>query len=85
VDELKPDCAESLQELYSYLDGELTAERREHIKAHIEGCLPCYEAFDFEAELRIVVSTRCKEQVPEALRNRVADALKKLGESESTD
>jgi len=80
VDELKPDCAESLKELYAFLDGELTGDRRTHIKAHLDECLPCYEAFDFEAELRIVVSTRCREEVPEALRARVADALKKLGE-----
>jgi mycothiol system anti-sigma-R factor len=81
VDEPKSDCAESLKELYAFLDGELTTERRSHIRAHLEGCLPCYEAFDFEAELRIVVSTRCREEVPEALRSRVADAIRKLGES----
>ena len=81
VDEPTSDCAESLKELYAFLDGELTPERRTHIRAHLEGCLPCYEAFDFEAELRIVVSTRCREEVPDALRNRVADAIRKLGES----
>jgi mycothiol system anti-sigma-R factor len=83
VDEHKPDCADSLKELYSYLDGELTTERRQHIQAHLEGCFPCYEAFDFEAELRIVISTRCKDQVPDALRDRVAEALKQLDESGS--
>jgi len=35
VDELKPDCAESLKELYAFLDGELTGDRRTHIKAHL--------------------------------------------------
>jgi mycothiol system anti-sigma-R factor len=84
VDE-KPDCANSLHELYSYLDGELTADRRSHIQAHLDGCLPCYERFDFEAELRIVVSARCRDQVPDALRERVADALRELAESDPTD
>jgi mycothiol system anti-sigma-R factor len=84
VDELKPDCANSLQELYAYLDGELTDDRRGHIQAHLDGCLPCYEAYDFEAELRIVISARCREEVPESLRDRVADALRKLGESGPT-
>jgi anti-sigma factor (TIGR02949 family) len=74
------DCAESLKELYSFLDGELTTERRTHIQVHLDGCLQCYEAFDFEAELRIVISTRCKEEVPEDLRGRVADALRRLGD-----
>jgi mycothiol system anti-sigma-R factor len=74
------DCAESLKELYSFLDGELTIERRTHIQSHLDDCLQCYEAFDFEAELRIVISARCKEEVPEDLRNRVADALRQVGE-----
>ena len=78
------DCAESLKELYGFLDGELTIERRSHIQHHLDDCLQCYEAFDFEAELRIIVSKRCKEEVPEDLRNRVADALRRLGDSDDT-
>jgi mycothiol system anti-sigma-R factor len=74
-----PDCADSLKELYGFLDGELTVERRAHIKGHLDDCLQCYQAFDFEAELRIVISTRCREEVPETLRHRVADALRELG------
>jgi mycothiol system anti-sigma-R factor len=81
VDEHKPDCANSLKELYAFLDGELTADRRGHIQAHLDGCMPCYEAFDFEAELRIVIAARCREEVPDALRARVADALRELGDS----
>ena len=76
MDEPKPDCTASLEELYTFLDGELTMERREHIRSHLEGCQNCYEAFDFEAELRIVVSTKCRDEVPDSLRNRVAEALK---------
>ena len=79
------DCAESLKELYSFLDGELTIERRVHIEHHLDDCLQCYEAFDFEAELRIIISKRCKEEVPENLRDRVADALRRLGESGEPD
>ena len=78
------DCAESLKELYGFLDGELTIERRSHIQHHLDDCVQCYEAFDFEAELRIIVSKRCKEEVPEELRNRVADALRQLGDSDDT-
>jgi mycothiol system anti-sigma-R factor len=72
------DCAESLKELYGFLDGELTVERRTHIRAHLESCLDCYGAFDFEAELRMVISTRCREDVPDSLRSRVADALRQV-------
>jgi mycothiol system anti-sigma-R factor len=69
------DCSEALHELYTFLDGELTVERRTHISRHLDDCGGCLEAFDFEAELRIVVSQKCRDEVPESLRRRVAQAL----------
>lgn len=68
-------CREALDTLYWYLDGELTVERRVTIRHHLEECGPCLEAFDFEAELKAVIAKRCRDQVPEALRQRVAEAL----------
>jgi len=68
-------CADALEELYVYLDGELTDEKRSTIRHHLDDCNPCFEAFDFEAELRIVISTRCRDEVPEGLRNRIAQQL----------
>ncbi|MGA2036594.1 MAG: mycothiol system anti-sigma-R factor [Acidimicrobiales bacterium] len=73
--ESEVDCNETLYRLYTYLDGELTDERRMEIKRHLDECRPCFEAFDFEAELRMVVSQRCKDHVPDALRQRVHEAL----------
>ncbi len=72
------DCAESVRELYTFLDGELTEERRTAIRGHLEGCPDCYGGFDFEFELRQVVSASCREEVPPALLSRVATALDKL-------
>jgi len=69
------DCNETIERLYHYLDGELTDERRAEIKDHLDECSPCLDAFDFEAELRSVVANRCKDHVPDALRQRVRDAL----------
>jgi len=69
------DCNETLYRLYTYLDGELTDQRREEIQRHLDECPPCFEAFDFEAELRIVIAQRCKDHVPETLRQRVHEAL----------
>ena len=72
------DCSGSIQELYTFLDGELTVERRTAISAHLNGCQDCYGAYDFEAELRQVVSSSCKEEVPPELQARVAAALQQL-------
>ena len=69
------ECDETIERLYHYLDGELTDSRRADIKRHLDDCAPCLEAFDFEAELRIVISSRCKDHVPDSLRKRVHEAL----------
>ena len=73
-------CADALEELYVYLDGELTDEKRSTIQHHLDDCNPCFEAFDFEAELRIVISTRCRDEVPEKLRTRIAQQLNAAGD-----
>lgn len=69
------DCNDSLRELYTFLDGELTDDKRTTITRHIDECSPCLEAFDFEAELRSVIARQCHEEVPASLRRRIADSL----------
>jgi mycothiol system anti-sigma-R factor len=66
------ECERAIRELYTFLDGELTSDKRAAISAHLDDCHPCLEAFDFEAELRLVVAKHCREQVPDHLRDRVA-------------
>lgn len=68
-------CDEALHELYGFLDGELTPERRSIIGQHLSDCSPCLESFDFEAELKIVISQKCRDEVPDALKARIAGAL----------
>lgn len=76
-------CYEAVEVLYHFLDGELTEERRATIAHHLDDCPPCLDAFDFESELRIVIAHRCREQVPDALRVRVAAALAELAGDEA--
>ena len=71
------DCTEAVEVLYHFLDGELTEVRRVEIRQHLEACLPCWEAYDFEAELKLLIARRCSEVAPDALRQRVADALRR--------
>ncbi len=68
-------CEDSLRELYGYLDGALTVERRTVIKVHLEECSHCVEVFDFEVELRQVIAMRCREEVPESLRIRILEVI----------
>ena len=75
------DCTRAVHELYGYLDGELTEERRAEIARHLERCAPCGAAASFEVELRAVLANRCHDSVPDSLRARIAAAL----EQETTD
>jgi mycothiol system anti-sigma-R factor len=68
-------CDEAVHQLYHYLDGELTDERRERIADHLNFCGPCGGAVEFEAELRLVIANRCKDHVPESLMQRIAAAI----------
>lgn len=74
------DCQEALRDLYGYLDGEITEERRQLIRVHIEECGPCLDAFDFEVDLRRLVARTCQTEAPGSLRDRVARALHDLDE-----
>ena len=70
-----PECDDALHQLYEFLDGELTTERRHLIRRHLDECIPCLGAFDFEAELRVVIAQKCRDSVPDDLRRRIADAI----------
>jgi mycothiol system anti-sigma-R factor len=69
------DCQDAVHTLYDYLDGELTPDRRAVIQRHLEQCLPCLQAFDFEAELKLLIAKSCTDQVPQDLRSRILQAL----------
>ena len=76
-------CDDAVRQLYGYLDGELTEDRRAAIAAHLDGCAPCVGAAQFETELRRVIADRCHDRVPDALLERVAASLRQ--EADATD
>ncbi len=62
------DCNETLRELHAFLDGELSPDTHHAIHAHLDGCLDCLQAFDFHAELKVVVSQKCQnDELPAGL------------------
>jgi mycothiol system anti-sigma-R factor len=73
-------CNDAIHTLYEFLDGELTPSKKAEIQAHLEACLPCFQAYDFEAELRIVISQKCRDTAPPALQQRVSDALRRISQ-----
>lgn len=69
------DCSQALVVLHDYLDGELSVERREHVRFHLDACSHCGGAFDFEMELKMIVRARVRDAAPDMLRQRVVEAL----------
>jgi anti-sigma factor (TIGR02949 family) len=67
----EPDCEEALGKLHSYIDGEMSDAELGAMREHLQRCSPCGDAKDFEAALQTVVSSKCAEKIPEALKLRL--------------
>jgi anti-sigma factor (TIGR02949 family) len=66
------DCLQTIRELDVFLDDELSDEARTAIRHHLEGCSDCLSAFDFHAELKQVVATKCQnDEMPPELLSRI--------------
>jgi len=73
------DCNETLRELERFLDQELASDARHAVQNHLDACLDCLSAFDFHAELKIVISEKLRhEQVPDGLRARIEQCFGEL-------
>ena len=61
------------RELETFLDGELSAEDAlASIRAHLEACPDCFQAFDFQAELKAVIAAQVpRDEMPAGLLARI--------------
>ena len=66
------DCNETLRELETFLDGELSQAALDDIREHLGDCPNCLEAFDFHAELKAVIAKKCQnDPLPAGLLARI--------------
>lgn len=66
------DCNETLKELERFLDGDLNGSTLHAIQSHLDGCLDCLSAYDFHAELRMVIQRKChSDEMPPTLLERI--------------
>ena len=69
-------CRDCQQALQPYVDRELSDEDVALVRVHLDSCRGCLHLYEFEASLRRLVRTRCREQLaPEGLRERVIQCL----------
>lgn len=57
-------CTETLRELHTYIDDQLAAEVKVLVDEHLLECVDCMQAFDFHAELKIVIARKCRSDAP---------------------
>ena len=72
------DCQQVVQQLWDYLDGELTDEKMTEVRAHLKACKGCFPHFDFEeAFLEAVRKSRAEVSCPEEVRRKVMAKLRR--------
>jgi mycothiol system anti-sigma-R factor len=68
-----------LEEVYLYLDLEITNGRRESIRQHLDECSPCLREYGIEQEVKALVGRCCgDETAPIELRERLRRKLTEL-------
>lgn len=78
------DCESVMRQLWDYLDGELTADRKTAIRSHLELCRRCHPQFRFEqAFLDAVAASAPAHSDPDRLRSKLLAALKDEGFGEA--
>ena len=58
------DPRECFQMLQLILDGEATHEQKEHFKAHLEDCMPCFQNYHLDMAIRDLLKLKCSSQAP---------------------
>jgi mycothiol system anti-sigma-R factor len=72
------DCDEVLNQVFEYLDGELTARDVEKIQQHLDECSPCLREHDLDVALKALVRRSCTERAPEDLRARILTQITEI-------
>ena len=70
------DCREAMRQLYDYLDGELSEERMQVIRQHLQSCAPCFAHATFEQDLLAVLASGWQSVAASSqLRARIKESL----------
>jgi len=75
------DCRTAVEKLWDYLDEELTPERMDDVRRHLERCGECLPHHDYaRVFLAALSAARAGEtRAPDTLRRRVMDSLRAAG------
>ncbi|MGQ0816317.1 MAG: zf-HC2 domain-containing protein [Gemmatimonadota bacterium] len=68
-------CHEVIAQLWGYIDGDLTAERAEQIREHLDMCSRCFPLYDFHRAFLAFLSQVGQRPLPPLLRRRIFQRL----------
>ena len=79
------DCRQVIGELQTFLDAECSADMERSIRVHLRHCRPCLGRADFEVELKALVASRCWQQAPAGLVDKVLTSLRHISRTSGTE
>jgi mycothiol system anti-sigma-R factor len=67
------DCEQVLEQVWTYLDGEMTEVEYLEIRAHVSECEGCGDKYEFQRRLLALIEAKCREgvHVPGKLKQRL--------------
>lgn len=71
-------CEDLLEQLYEFLDAEISDAECARLRDHVRECPTCREATDAETHLRVLLRRSCVEVAPSGLRLRVVAQISML-------
>lgn len=71
----EPTCEEVIEQLFDFLDNELSPDRSAEIDRHLERCRDCCTRAQFERRLREKVSDAGRVKAPDRLHDRIKGLL----------
>ena len=72
-------CAEVLDQVYTYLDGEVGPEEYQKIREHLDECTPCLRQYGLDQAVKALVARTCGcDLAPEELRVKVLARIREV-------
>jgi len=68
-------CLEAIEQIYAYLDGELTEAEVTDFEHHMGHCRSCFSRKELETELTKKLKKSSKEKIPDSLQNRLKNLI----------
>lgn len=68
-------CDQVISRLWEYIDGELTEESADKVRAHLDICSRCFPQYDFQRAFKEFTRRSAQKPMPPELRRRVFEAI----------